>query len=107
MRTKNIFSPIRCDGVSRREFLHVGMLTGIGLGLTDFFRLQAAAPRDKNVRSCILIWLDGGPSHLDTFDPKPNAPSEIRSQFKAISTSVSGIQVCEHLNRTAGVMNEI
>ena len=94
----------RCDGISRRHFLHLGLLSGFGLSLSDYFRLQAGADRAK---SCILIWLDGGPSHLDTFDLKPDAPSEVRSQFKPISTSVPGIQICEHLPRTAQVMHEV
>ena len=51
--------------------------------------------------NCIFIWLDGGPSHYETFDPKPEAPSEIRGDFKPIPTSVSGIQVCETLPLTA------
>ncbi len=60
----------RCDGVLRRDVLKVGSLTALGLSLTDWFRLRAAAPASakRSARSCILIWLDGGPSHLDTFD---------------------------------------
>jgi hypothetical protein len=57
--------------------------------------------------SCILIWLDGGPSHLEMFDPKPEAPIEVRGEFKPISTSVAGIQICEHLPRTAKIMREV
>jgi hypothetical protein len=101
----------RCDGVSRRDFLHLGVLATFGLSLADLFRLQAAAAnssgRPAKAKSCILIWLDGGPSHLDTFDLKPGAPSEIRSQFKAIPTSVPGVQICEHLPRTAKVMTDV
>jgi hypothetical protein len=68
----------------------------------------ASAGRDGWVRakSCILIWLDGGPSHLDTFDPKPSA-SEVRSQFRSIGTSVDGVQICEHLPLTAKVMRDV
>src|SRR5688500_15491883 len=95
----------RCDGVSRRHFLHLGMLSTFGLTLSDYFRLQAA--NSAPAKSCILIWLDGGPSHLDTFDPKPDAPSEVRSVFKSISTSVTGLQICEHLPRTAKIMHEV
>jgi hypothetical protein len=95
----------RCDGISRRHFLHLGMLSSFGLTLSDYFRLQAA--NSARARSCILIWLDGGPSHLDTFDPKPDAPSEVRSIFKPISTSVPGLQICEHLPRTAKIMHEV
>jgi hypothetical protein len=101
----------RCDGVSRRDFLHLGMLAGFGLSLADLFRLEAGTPAEGSPRpkakACILIWLDGGPSHLDTFDMKPDAPSEIRSQFKSIRTSVPGIQICEHLPRTAEVMQHV
>ena len=102
----------RCDGVSRRDFLHLGLLTTFGLSVTDLFRLQAsaAAPMPATgvkATSCILIWLDGGPSHLDTFDPKPDAPSEVRSQFDAIKTGVPGLHICEHLPRTAAAMRDV
>ena len=97
----------RCDGISRRNFLHLGLLGSFGLSVADLFRLQAKSDADAAPKSCILIWLDGGPSHLDTFDPKPDAPSEVRSTFKAISTAVPGIQICEHLPRTAQAMKEI
>ncbi|HUF61401.1 MAG TPA: DUF1501 domain-containing protein [Verrucomicrobiales bacterium] len=100
--------PLRCDGVGRRDFLHLGLLTTFGLSLTDLFRLQARAgdpsAHSPRAKSCILIWLDGGPSHLDMFDLKPDAPSELRSQFKAIPTSVAGLRICEHLPRTAAAM---
>ncbi|MBM3839685.1 MAG: DUF1501 domain-containing protein [Verrucomicrobia bacterium] len=108
------FSPnCRCDGVSRRDFLHLGVLTTLGLSLTDLLRLQAqsaATPGSSSsarAKSCILIWLDGGPSHLDTFDLKPDAPSEVRSQFKPIKTAASGIEICEHLPRTSEVMRDV
>src|SRR5436190_17465018 len=99
----------RCDGVSRCDFLHLGTLGALGLSLSDWFRLRASAADGARLpaKSCILIWLDGGPSHLDTFDPKPDAPAEIRSQFKAIGTAVDGIQICEHLPRTAAVMRDV
>jgi hypothetical protein len=98
--------PLRCDGIARRDFLHLGLLTTFGLSVTDLFRLSAASSA-PSAKSCILIWLDGGPSHLDTFDPKPDAPSEVRSQFKAIPTSVAGVQLCEHLPQTATIMHEV
>jgi hypothetical protein len=100
---------LRCDGVSRRDFLHLGALSCLGLSLADLFRFQALAgsPGSKRELSCILIWLDGGPSHLETFDPKPDAPIEVRGEFKPISTSVAGIQICEHLPRTAKIMREV
>ena len=82
----------RCDGVTRRDLLRVGGLAALGLGLGDFFRLQNAtaagsSPQPK-AKSCILIWLDGGPSHLDMWDMKPNAPAETRGEFKPIATSL-------------------
>jgi len=100
---------LRCDGISRRDFLHLGALSSLGLSLADLFRFQAAAgtPRANREVSCILIWLDGGPSHLETFDPKPEAPIEVRGEFNPIATSVDGIQICEHLPRTAKVMREV
>lgn len=106
------FALRRCDGISRRDFLHLGFLTTFGLSAADLLRWQTrAAPSvsgpGRKAASCILIWLDGGPSHLDTFDPKPDAPSEVRSQFKSISTAVPGLQICEHLPRTARVMNHV
>src|SRR4026207_2335372 len=99
---------LRCDGVSRRGFLHLGLPPSLGVSLADVLRLQAAGnTKTRRATSCILIWLDGGPSHLDTFDPKPDAPSEIRSQFNAITTSVPGLNICEHLPQTAKVMREV
>ncbi len=111
MKTPRLSEPHRCDGVSRRDFLHLGLLTTFGLSVTDLLRLHAAAAeapaRSAGAKACILIWLDGGPSHLDMFDLKPDAPSEVRSQFKAIPTSVTGLHICEHLPLTAGVMKDV
>ena len=78
---------------TRRDVLTVGSLTTLGLSLPGWFRqqsLQAAEENspDRTLRSCILIWLDGGPSHLETFDPKPEAPREVRGPFGTISTAV-------------------
>src|SRR5687767_13597198 len=92
-----------CDGVSRREFLRVGGAGLLGLTLADVFRLQAAsatdAPAVKNgwgqAKSVIMIFLQGGPSHIDIWDPKPDAPSNIRGEFKSIKTVVPGIHVSE------------
>jgi hypothetical protein len=92
-----------CDGLTRRDFLHVGSLGAgaVGLSLADLGRLPAEA-RSREV-SCILLFLVGGPSHLDTFDPKPDAPAEVRGPFRTIRTSVPGIHLCEHLPRTAAL----
>lgn len=111
MTNKRLESDRRCDGVSRRSFLQLGILGSLGLSVADLFRLQAQtltpAKTASTQKSCILIWLDGGPSHLDTFDLKPDAPSEVRSVFKAIPTSVTGVRICEHLPRTARQMHEV
>ena len=96
-------SPHR-NSLCRRDFLEVGGLSALGLGLSSQlkrFGVAADAPRAK---SCILIWLDGGPSHLESLDPKPNAPKEVRGPFGTISTSVSGIQLSELMPRTAAMM---
>ena len=101
----------RCDGVSRRDFLRIGGLAALGLGLGDFFHLQRAFASTNTLtakaKSCILIWLDGGPSHLETFDPKPDAPQEVRGPLKTIPTNVTGVRISECLERTAGIMDKI
>jgi hypothetical protein len=88
--------------LSRRECLRIGAFSFLGLRTVDL--LAWASPGAK-AKSCILIWLNGGPSHLDTFDLKPDAPREIRGEFKPIATSVNGLQICEHLPRLAKVMD--
>ena len=86
----------------RRDFIKVGSLGILGLNLRDYFFLRSASANTARVdRSVILVWLSGGPPHHDTFDMKPDAPAEIRGTFKPIPTNVPGIQVCEHLPRTA------
>ena len=100
----------RCDGVCRRDLLHVGGLTAFGLGLSDLLRATSSAadsPIAPKAKSCILIWLDGGPSHLDTFDLKPDAPAEIRGPFSPIQTNVAGVHVCEQFSRTSQMMDKL
>lgn len=98
-----------CAGVRRRDFLQLGLggVLGLGgLGFADVLRLQARAGTATGADApapatggrpvnCILVWLDGGPSHYETFDPKPDAPSEIRGSFSPISTAVPGIRFSE------------
>ncbi|HUR44961.1 MAG TPA: DUF1501 domain-containing protein, partial [Candidatus Saccharimonadales bacterium] len=85
----------------RRDFIQLGLLGTLGLGFSDILRLRASASDSSPTKTaakrvnCIMIWLDGGPSHYETFDPKPNAPSEIRGDLKPIATSVPGIHFCE------------
>jgi uncharacterized protein (DUF1501 family) len=90
-----------CTGLSRRQFLRVGGLSALGLSLPHFLRLQQAAaaagnPAKKSV-NCILMWMQGGPSHHETFDPKPDAPAEIRGEFSTVPTTLPGIRISEHL----------
>jgi hypothetical protein len=96
-----------CDGLSRREWLQVGGMGLLGLGLPNLLRAEKsktnkhAAPASARAKSCIMLFLAGGPSHHDMWDMKPAAPAEVRGEFKPISTTVPGIQVCEHLPRLA------
>lgn len=88
-----------CTGISRRSFLQVGGLSALGLSLDQFFRLQAMASdgKAKNTTRCILMWMQGGPSHHETFDPKPDAPAEVRGEFDTIPTTLPGVRISEHL----------
>src|SRR5262245_36908938 len=86
-----------CDRVSRRDFLRIGALSfGAGtLSLADVFRAEARAGTNSPHKAVINVFLAGGPAHLDTFDLKPDAPVEIRGEFRPIPTKVPGIQVSE------------
>ncbi len=87
-----------CDGIRRRDFLAAGALTTLGLSLPDLWALEAqAAPAARQERAVIMLFMGGGASHLDTFDLKPEAPSEYRGQFRPIETRVSGMQFCDGL----------
>jgi hypothetical protein len=83
-----------CDGVTRRGFLKIGAF-GAGLTLAEMLRLRASAGTASSTKSAIMIYLPGGPSHLDMYDLKPDAPKEFRGEFKPIPTNVSGVQICE------------
>ena len=91
-----------CDGLTRRDFLHAGTLSLLGLTLPDFFRLKAlgAVNPQKDV-NCIMLFLLGAPSQHDTWDMKPGAPAEIRGPYKPIPTNVPGIQISEIFPRMA------
>src|SRR5438270_13922785 len=90
-----------CAGHRRRDFLHAGALATLGLSLTDWFGLRALGATGAADTNCILLMLIGGPSQLDTFDMKPNAPVEIRGPYKPIKTNVPGIEISENFSRTA------
>jgi len=93
---------------ARRWFLQTGLAGFAGLTLADTLRLQAASAGDhRDPRAVILFWLSGGPSHLDTWDPKPDAPAEIRGPYRSIPTRVPGIRVCEHLPLQARLMHKL
>jgi hypothetical protein len=103
---RNQFS--NCEGVSRRDMLKVGALGFFGLTLPELLAArQAAAAAAPKAESVNVLWCAGGPSHLDTFDPKPDATSDIRGQFNAIETNVSGIRISEHLPNTAKVTDKL
>jgi len=84
-----------CDGISRRNFLKIGAF-GAGLSLAGMLRGQAAQGKAASGKSAIMIWLGGGPPHLDMYDLKPEAPAEFRGEFQPIQTNVPGVQICEH-----------
>ncbi|MBZ5595627.1 MAG: DUF1501 domain-containing protein [Acidobacteriia bacterium] len=92
-----------CDGLRRRDFLHAGSLSFLGLGLNELFGLKALGAVDPSKRdvNCIMLMLVGGPSQLDTWDMKPNAPAEIRGPYKPIKTNVAGIEISENFPRMA------
>ncbi len=92
-----------CDGMRRRDFLHAGSVGMLGLGLSDFLSLKAqgAVSKDKSDVNVIMLFLVGGPSQLDTWDMKPNAPAEIRGPYKPIKTNVPGIEISEIFPRMA------
>ncbi|MEO1998767.1 MAG: DUF1501 domain-containing protein, partial [Planctomycetaceae bacterium] len=100
----------RCDGVTRRDILRVGGLTPLGFGLGHWLELRRAAAQKQQpvrARACVMIWLDGGPSHLETFDLKPRAAAEVRGPLQPIQTSVAGIQIGECLPHTAKMADRV
>jgi hypothetical protein len=91
-----------CEGAVRRDFLRIGALSASGFTLANYLRAEDKGQLSANrAQGAIFIDLNGGPSHIDSFDPKPEAPSEIRGKFKPIDTNVTGIQISEHLPKLA------
>ena len=90
-----------CDGISRRSFMKVGGLSLGGLSLPQLLRAEANSGRRSSSKAVIMVFLPGGPSHLDLFDPKPTAPISIRGEFQPIATNVPGIEFSELLPRLA------
>ncbi len=97
-----------CDGVPRREFLRIGTVSGL-LSLADLFRVKARAGQavSRPNKAVIMISLLGGPSHLDTYDLKPEAPAEYRGEFQPIATALDGVRICELFPRQAAVMDQV
>src|SRR5262245_61211445 len=98
--------PTNCNGFSRRDCLQLGLGTLLGGGLVTALRARGLAAEAVNkptakAKACILIWQDGGPTHYEMFDPKPDAPAEYRGEFKAIPTAVSGVHYSEHMTKLA------
>src|SRR5467141_3869451 len=102
---------VKCHGparLSRRELLQVGAASWLGLSLPRVLRAEshsAGTGLTARADACILLFLNGGPSHLDMWDMKPDAPAEIRGEFKPIATNVPGVQVSEHLPHLAKGMH--
>src|SRR5262245_59057787 len=103
-----------CDRRTRREFLRIGGLGALGLGLSDGLRFwEARAEQAKHAagfgsaKSCILLFPHGSPPQHETFDPKPDAPAEIQGEMKAIRTAVPGLSICDHLPNIARIMDRV
>ena len=97
-----------CDGIDRRGFLKIGAL-GAGITLADMLRLRAAGetPNKTKNKAAIMIYLPGGPSHMDMYDLKPDAPKEFRGEFNPINTNVPGVQICEHFPMQAKMWDKL
>lgn len=101
-----------CDGMNRRNFMQIGAF-GAGLTLADMLRAKAATPAVRDTlprtqpKAVIMIYLPGGPSHIDMYDMKPDAPAEIRGEFKPIQTNVSGVQICELMPMQARMWDKL
>jgi hypothetical protein len=95
--------------LNRRRLLQFGVGGYLGLSLGGLWRAEAASPKRvgrRSIRACVFVFLYGGPSHIDTFDPKPDAPAEVRGEFASIPTSAAGVRVCEHLPHLARWMHK-
>ena len=96
-----------CEGIHRRDCLRLGLGGMLSGGLVDLLRIRADAATASPATSCVLVWLDGGPTHYETFDPKPEAPVEIRGEYEAIKTNVSGIVLSKHMRQLAAIADKL
>ena len=95
-----------CEGTTRRDCLKLGLGGFFGTGLVNALRMQGLAAEavskpTATAKSCVLIWMDGGPTHFETFDPKPDAPAEVRGEFDHIPTTLPGVHFSQHMQRLA------
>src|SRR5262245_30292638 len=96
-----------CQSIHGRAFLQAGAASALGLSLTDLLRARASGEATGHAKAVILLWLWGGPSQLDTFDPKPNAPLDYRGPFGTIPTRVTGVRFCELFPQLAKLTNTL
>ena len=98
-----------CEGYSRRDCLKLGLSGLFAGGLVGALRSTASAAVSpaRQAKACILVWMDGGPSHYETFDPKPEAPVEFRGQFDAIPTKIPGVTFSQHMQRLAATADKL
>jgi hypothetical protein len=99
-----------CDGLNRRNFLKIGAF-GAGLTLAELLRARALAAKNggkaASNKAAIMIYLPGGPSHMDMYDLKPDAPKEFKGEFNPIDTNVPGVQICEHMPLQAKMFDKL
>src|SRR5262245_21983776 len=95
-----------CDGLTRRDFLHAGAISMLGLTLADVFAQRASGQTPDRDVNCIMLFLVGGPSHIDTWDPKPEAPAEVRGPFAPVATNVPGMRIAETFPRMAQIADK-
>ncbi|MEZ6059418.1 MAG: DUF1501 domain-containing protein [Planctomycetaceae bacterium] len=103
--------PNNCQGISRRDSIALGIGSLFGSGLVGSLRARGESERHgagpkRVAERCILIWMDGGPTHFETFDPKPDAPAEYRGEFTHIDTAVPGVVFSEHMTKLAASLND-
>ncbi|MDB5312778.1 MAG: hypothetical protein JWO38_6980 [Gemmataceae bacterium] len=98
-------SPCPGPRISRRQMIQTGAASVLGLNLPQLLRADELRKTAAHADACIIVFLDGGPSHIDMWDPKPDAPAEVRGEFRPISTSVPGVMFGEHLPKFARLMN--
>ncbi len=108
---KSRTSKRNCEGTTRRDCLQYGLGALLGTGLVDGLRVRGESAKHGDgpvatAKRCILIWMDGGPSHFETFDPKPEAPAEFRGEFGEVKTSIPGVQFSEHMVKLAATLDD-